>query len=73
MNTQQMELSNIGAIIRQARLDKGMTEEELAAKSGTTKTMINKIETKAGSVKISAIRNIIENGLGGRMELAVQV
>ena len=67
-----IDLSKIGAIILQARLDKGMTQEQLASKSGTTKAMINKIEMEAGKVKISVIRNVIENGLGGRMQLTVQ-
>ena len=78
MNNQEkskitIDLAGVGAMIRQARSDKGMTQQQLAEKCGLTKAMINKIETEAGSAKISAIRNIIENGLGGQMELSIQV
>lgn len=68
-----IDLSKIGAIILQARLHKGISQEQLALKSGTTKAMINKIETEADNVKISVIRNVIENGLGGQMQLTVEV
>lgn len=68
-----IDLSNIGAIIHQARLDKGMTQEQLASKSGTTRAIIHKIETEVDKVKISVIRKVIENGLDGRMQLTVQV
>jgi transcriptional regulator with XRE-family HTH domain len=68
-----VEPFDIGAMIRQARLDKGMTLEELAKKCGTTKVMINQIETEAVNIKIATIRNVIENGLDGRMELVIQL
>ena len=34
----------IGAMIHSARLEKGMTQEQLAEKTGTTKSYISKIE-----------------------------
>lgn len=61
-----IDISGIGAIILQARLDKGMTQEQLASKTGITKAINNKIETAPDKVKISVIKNVMENGLGGR-------
>jgi len=72
-NKVTIDLAGIGAMIQQARSAQGMSQEQLAAKCGVTNAMINKIETEAGNAKIAAIRNVIENGLGGRMELSIQV
>lgn len=51
-----IDISKIGAIILQARLDKGMTKEQLASRAGITKAVINKIEMAPDKVKISVIR-----------------
>jgi transcriptional regulator with XRE-family HTH domain len=68
-----IELSALRGMIRLARLSKGLSQEQLAEKCGTTKAVINKIETAAENAKIDLLRNIIENGLGGRMEISVLV
>ena len=62
----------IGAMLHQARIDKGMTQQELADKVGTTKSYISKIENNLKEVKISTLKRIIENGLGGKLELSVK-
>ena len=48
----------IGALLLEARLEKGMTQEELAEKAGTTKSYISKIENNIKEVRI-AIQQII--------------
>ncbi|MES2375425.1 MAG: helix-turn-helix transcriptional regulator [Bacteroidota bacterium] len=60
-------------MIRQARLDKGMSQQDLADKCATTKSMINKIESEPANAKIEVLRRVIEKGLGGRMELSVKL
>jgi HTH-type transcriptional regulator/antitoxin HipB len=62
----------IGAMLKEARLSKGMTQEELADKCGTTKAYISKVENNLKDVRISTLRNIVENGLNGRLQLSVQ-
>ncbi len=66
------ELFMVGVTIAQAREAQGLTEEQLAKKCGTTKAVINKTEMEAENAKISVLRNIIENGMGGRLQLSVQ-
>ena len=39
------ETFKLGAMIQEARHEKGMTQEELAEKCGTTKSYISKLET----------------------------
>lgn len=67
------ETFKIGALIHEARLEKGLTQEELAAKVGTTKSYISKIENNIKEVRISTLKKIIELGLGGHLELSIKL
>jgi HTH-type transcriptional regulator/antitoxin HipB len=67
------ELFMVGVTIAQAREAQGLTEEQLAKKCGITKALISKAELDAENVKISVLQNIIEKGLGGRLQLSVQI
>jgi ribosome-binding protein aMBF1 (putative translation factor) len=63
----------IGALIHEARLEKGMTQEELAEKVGTTKSYISKIENNIKEVRFSTLKKIVELGLGGELELLIKI
>src|SRR3954463_8025598 len=63
----------IGAMIHDARLEKGLTQEELAEKVGTTKSYISKIENNIKEARISTLQKIIELGLGGHLELSIKL
>ncbi|MGA9639750.1 helix-turn-helix domain-containing protein [Flavobacterium sp.] len=63
----------IGALIHEARLEKGLTQEELAQKAGTTKSYISKIENNIKEVRFSTLQKIVELGLGGRLELSIKL
>jgi len=60
----------IGFMLQQAHLEKGLTQEELAVKAGTSKSYISKIENNVKEVRISTLQKIVEAGLGGQLELA---
>ena len=63
----------IGVLLLEARLEKGLTQEQLAAKAGTTKSYISKIENNIKEVRISALQKIVETGLGGHLELSIKL
>ncbi len=63
----------IGALIHEARIEKGLTQEELAAKVGTSKSYISKIENNIKEVRLSTLKKIIELGLGGHLELSIKL
>ena len=63
----------IGALLHEARLEKGLTQEELAEKVGTTKSYISKIENDVKEVRISTLQKIVEVGLGGRVQLSIKL
>jgi len=56
-------------MIHEARLAKGMTQEQLAEKVGTTKSYISKIENDLKEVRLSTLQKIVEIGFGGQLEL----
>ena len=61
----------LGAMIQEARLEKGLTQEELAEKCGTNKAYISKVENNIKDIRISTLQKIIEVGLGGRLKLSI--
>ncbi len=63
----------IGALIHEARLEKGMTQTQLAEKVGTTKSYISKIENDVKEVRISTLQRIVELGLGGQLEVSIKM
>ena len=67
------ETFKIGALIHEARLERGLTQEELADKCGTTKSYISRIENDIKEVRISTLRKIVEFGFGGHLELSIRL
>jgi len=63
----------IGAMLKEARLSRGMTQEQLAEKCGTTKAYISKVENNLKDVRISTLQNIVEKGLNGHLEVSFQL
>ena len=63
----------VGALLYEARLEKGLTQEELAEKVGTTKSYISKIENNLKEARISTLQKIVKLGLGGHLELSIKL
>jgi DNA-binding XRE family transcriptional regulator len=63
----------LGALLQEARLSAGLTQEELAVKVGTTKSYISKLENDIKEVRLSNLQKIVELGLGGKLELSITI
>lgn len=63
----------MGVMLHEARLEKGLTQEELAEKVGTTKSYISKIENNIKEARLSTLQKIVEQGLGGRLQLSIKL
>jgi HTH-type transcriptional regulator/antitoxin HipB len=63
----------LGALIHEARLQKGLTQEQLAEKCGTNKAYISKVENDIKDVRLSTLQKIIEVGLGGHLQLSIKL
>ncbi len=64
------EQFRIGVMLKQARLEAGVTQEELAARLNTKKTAISRIENHAEDIKLSTLANFA-HALGKRLRLEV--
>ncbi len=64
------EQFKIGAILKQAREEAGLTQEELAAKLKTKKSAISRIENHAEDIKLSTLEKFA-NALGKEIRLEV--
>ena len=67
------EAFKIGYLIQKARLERGLTQEELAEKCGTNKGYISKVENNLKEIRISTLQKIVELGLGGRLEINIEL
>lgn len=63
----------IGYLLKEARETSGLTQQELADKSGTTKSYISKIENNVKEARLSTLEKIVELGLGGKLELQIKL
>lgn len=63
----------LGALLQEARIEKGMTQAELAEKAGTTKSYISKIENNVKEVRLSTLQKIVQIGLGGHIDLSIKL
>lgn len=63
----------LGVLLQQARLSQGMTQEELAEKCGTNKSYISRVENNIKDIRISTLKKIVEIGLGGHLNLSINV
>ncbi|MCK5134265.1 MAG: helix-turn-helix transcriptional regulator [Bacteroidales bacterium] len=61
----------IGEILREARKEAKMTQEELASKTGTKKSFISRIENGHSDIQLSTLYRIVEIGLGRRINLSI--
>jgi Predicted transcriptional regulator with C-terminal CBS domains len=66
----ESENFRLGVMIQEARKKKGLTQEELAEKTGTSKAYISKIENNKNEVRFSTLKRIVETGLGGRLNIS---
>ena len=67
------QVLKLGVMLQQARLDKGLTQEQLAKKCGTNKGYISRIENNLKEVRISTLQKIVEIGLGGHLDLSIRI
>lgn len=73
MYEQEFEVFKLGVMLQELRKEKGLTQEQLAEKCGTTKTYISRIENNASDIRLSTLMRIIREGLGGNLKLNVNI
>lgn len=62
----------IGRLVRESRMQSGLTQQELAIKSGTTRSYISRIENDRSDIEIATLKKIVETGLGKQLEVRIK-
>lgn len=69
----ELEAFKLGVLIQQARQEKGLTQEQVAELAGTNKSYISKLEKDLKDVRFSTLQRIIQDGLGGQLQISIKV
>jgi len=62
----------IGEILREARKEAHLTQEELAQKTGTKKSFISRIENGHSDIQLSTLYRLVEIGFGKQIHLSIR-
>ena len=61
----------IGEMLKQARKQSRLTQEELAERTGTKKSYISRIEGGKSDIQLSTFYKLIEIGLGRTLNISI--
>lgn len=69
----EMVAIKIGLLIREARLAKNMTQDELARIISKKRSFISRVEKDGSNMNLKTLYEIVEKGLGGKVEIAIEI
>ena len=69
----EVESLKIGILIRQARESKNMTQEELGKLVSKKRTYISRVENDGSNLNLKTLFEIVEKGLGGKVNIAIDI
>ncbi len=61
----------LGVMLKEARKEVNLTQEELAERTGTKKSYISRIERGLSDIQISTYHKLIEIGLGKKLTIEI--
>jgi ribosome-binding protein aMBF1 (putative translation factor) len=61
----------LGVMLKEARNEANLTQEQLAEKTGTKKSYISRIERGMSDIQISTYYRLIEMGLGKHLNISI--
>lgn len=69
----ELSALRIGVQIRMAREKLAMTQSQLAERIHKQRPFISKVENDGGNLTLKTLYEIVERGLGGKLNVSVQV
>ena len=67
---EHFETFKLGLLLRQARMEAGMTQEQIANELQTTKSVISRMENHATDIRLSTLEKFAK-ALGRRIQVAL--
>jgi transcriptional regulator with XRE-family HTH domain len=68
---QQLETFKLGTLLRQARLEAGLTQEEIAERLKTTKSVVSRMENHSTDIRLSTLEKFAK-AFGRRIHVALR-
>lgn len=68
----ELEALRIGFKIRSAREQLNMTQEQLAERIDKKRTYISKVENDGENITLRTLFDIVERGLGGKLQISFE-
>ncbi len=67
------ESFNIGLLLRKAREEKKLTQEELGELVHKKRTYISRVENNGSNLTLKTLFDIVEKGLGGKVNISIEL
>ena len=67
------ESFKIGFLLKKAREDKHLTQEQLALLIDKKRTYISRVENNGENMTLKTLFEIVEKGLGGKVSISIQL
>ncbi len=67
------ESIKIGVLLRKAREEKKLTQEQLAELVDKKRTYISRIENDGSNLTLKTLYDIVEKGLGGKVKISIDL
>ena len=62
----------LGVMLKEARKEANLTQDQLAQRTGTKKSYISRIERGLSDIQMSTYRKLIEIGLGKNLHITIE-
>ena len=69
----EFESFEIGLLLKKAREDKHLTQEQLAELVDKKRTYISRIENDGSNMTLKTLFEIVKKGLGGKVKISIQI
>lgn len=70
---EKAQLYMISELLKSARKEADLTQQELADKLQVKRTYISKLERADSDMRLSTLKKIVEKGLGGKLHINVEL
>ena len=69
----EFESFKIGLLLRKAREEKQLTQEELGKIVNKKRTYISRVENDGSNITLKTLFDIVEKGLGGKVKISIEL
>ena len=67
------ESFKIGLLLRKAREEKNLTQEQLRELVDKKRTYISRVENNGSNLTLKTLYDIVEKGLGGKVKISIEI